>query len=218
MDDVVEELLRRKLPVPRRTGTWQTQIMAAADALRHLLVSQPAALYVYLRHPVVSPAAVVRMEMMLRVLRGAGFDEASSKEAYAAIQTYTIGFAARSVPVGMESRRGRRRCWPWSLPRSPRRLGSPEGCATCWRGSNRARSDLRSRPGWGYLCSSPLGAIAATPGSVFGQPAPTLRIPEVGPSLRPAATRPSLSPVGLGHEPPRLEGDRGRGARRGSCP
>ncbi len=94
MDDVVEELLRRKLPVPRRTGTWQTQIMAAADALRHLLVSQPAALYVYLRHPVVSPAAVVRMEMMLRVLRGAGFDEASSKEAYAAIQTYTIGFAA----------------------------------------------------------------------------------------------------------------------------
>ncbi len=94
MDEVVDALLRRNDPLPRRTGTWQARIMAAADALRDLLVTQPAALYVYLRHPVVSPAAVDRMELMLRVLRDAGFDEASSRDAYGAIQTYTIGFAA----------------------------------------------------------------------------------------------------------------------------
>jgi hypothetical protein len=57
-------------------------------------VEEPAALYVYLRHPVVSTSAIRRMEMMLGVLSEAGFDPVSSKAAYAAIQTYTIGFAA----------------------------------------------------------------------------------------------------------------------------
>jgi AcrR family transcriptional regulator len=94
MGEVVDELLRRGDAAPPRTGTWQSRIMAAADALRELLVTEPAALYVYLRHPVVSPAAVDRMEKMLSLLRKAGFDEASAREAYAAIQTYTIGFAA----------------------------------------------------------------------------------------------------------------------------
>jgi AcrR family transcriptional regulator len=94
MDEVVEELLRQSQPVPPATGSWQSRLAAAADGLRRLLVREPAALYVYLRHPVVSAAAIRRMEMMLRVLRDAGFDTASSKAAYAAIQTYTIGFAA----------------------------------------------------------------------------------------------------------------------------
>jgi TetR/AcrR family transcriptional regulator, tetracycline repressor protein len=94
MDEVVDELLWRSQPIPPRTGTWQARITAAADGLRNLLVSEPAALYVYLRHPVVSPAAIRRMEMMLQILRTAGFDEGPSRDAYAAIQTYTIGFAA----------------------------------------------------------------------------------------------------------------------------
>jgi AcrR family transcriptional regulator len=94
MDEVVDELLWRSRPLPPRSGTWQARITAAADGLRRLLVSEPAALYVYLRHPVVSPAAIRRMEMMLHILREAGFDEPSAREAYAAIQTYTIGFAA----------------------------------------------------------------------------------------------------------------------------
>ena len=94
MDEVVDELLKQKVAFPSGTGTWQARITTAADALRDLLVTESAALYVYLRHPVVSPAAVDRMETMLRVLQEAGFDEVSSREAYAAIQTYTIGFAA----------------------------------------------------------------------------------------------------------------------------
>jgi TetR/AcrR family transcriptional regulator, tetracycline repressor protein len=94
MDEVVEELLRQDQPLPPATGSWQSRLAAAADGLRRLLVREPAALYVYLRHPVVSPAAIQRMDTMLRVLREAGFDATSSKAAYAAIQTYTIGFAA----------------------------------------------------------------------------------------------------------------------------
>jgi AcrR family transcriptional regulator len=94
MDEVVEELLRQSQPVPPESGPWESRLAAAADLLRRLLVAEPAALYVYLRHPVVSPSAIQRMETMLGVLREAGFDTVSSRAAYAAIQTYTIGFAA----------------------------------------------------------------------------------------------------------------------------
>ncbi len=62
--------------------------------MRRLLVDEPGALYVYLRHPVISPTATRRMELMLKILREAGYDTASSKTAYMAIQTYTVGFAA----------------------------------------------------------------------------------------------------------------------------
>jgi AcrR family transcriptional regulator len=94
MDEVVEELLRQSQPLPPESGSWQSRLADAAQGLRRLLVEEPAALYVYLRHPVVSTSAIRRMEMMLSVLSEAGFDAVSSKAAYAAIQTYTIGFAA----------------------------------------------------------------------------------------------------------------------------
>jgi AcrR family transcriptional regulator len=94
MDEVVEELLIQSQPVPPATGSWQGRLTAAAEGLRQLLVREPGALYVYLRHPIISPTAIRRMEMMLKILREAGYDAASSKTAYAAIQTYTVGFAA----------------------------------------------------------------------------------------------------------------------------
>ncbi len=94
MDEVVEQLLIQSQPLPAATGTWQARLTAAAEALRHLLVQEPGALYVYLRHPVISPTSIRRMELMLKILREAGFDAASAKTAYTAIQTYTVGFAA----------------------------------------------------------------------------------------------------------------------------
>lgn len=97
-DDILDEVLERLLaPAWRPRGSrdpWQKWMTEAADRLRRLLVSEPAALYVYLRHPVVSPAALERMESMIGVLRSAGLDEPAADSAYAAIQTYTIGFAA----------------------------------------------------------------------------------------------------------------------------
>jgi AcrR family transcriptional regulator len=94
MDEVVDQLLIECQPMPAESGTWQARLTVAADGLRRLLVKEPGALYVYLRHPVISPTAIRRMEMMLEILRGAGFDAASSKTAYLALQTYTVGFAA----------------------------------------------------------------------------------------------------------------------------
>jgi TetR/AcrR family tetracycline transcriptional repressor len=98
LDEVVDRLLAKAWrpspspsPVP---GDWKTWITKAASKLRNFLVNQPAALHVFLRHPVVSPAAVARMNTMMDVLRGVTADEGSAKRAYAAIHTYTLGFAA----------------------------------------------------------------------------------------------------------------------------
>ena len=79
---------------------------------RNFLVSQPAALHIYLSHPVVSPAAIERMNTMLDVLRRTGADEQAARRAYGALHTYTIGFAAleasrsRSAPSASEDADG----------------------------------------------------------------------------------------------------------------
>ena len=49
---------------------------------------------VYLGHPVVSAAAVARMDAVLEVLRSAGATEEQARRAYGSVHTYTIGFAA----------------------------------------------------------------------------------------------------------------------------
>lgn len=93
LDQVVDLMLgERWAPdVPERH--WREWTLRAAQNLLSLLVEEPAARAVYLDHPVVSAAAVQRMRAMLDVLRrGLGSDEAA-EEAYAVVQSYTIGFA-----------------------------------------------------------------------------------------------------------------------------
>lgn len=94
LDEVVDRLLAPAWEPQADVHDWWVWISEAADRLRHLLATQPAALHVYVRHPVVSSAAISRMEAMMDVLRGAGFDEQAARSAYAAIHTYTVGFAA----------------------------------------------------------------------------------------------------------------------------
>jgi AcrR family transcriptional regulator len=94
LDEVVDRLLARAWRPTASTDDWQAWMTEAADTLRRFLVNQPAAMYVYLRHPVVCPAAIARMDAMMGVLRTALGDEESAKRAYATIHTYTVGFAA----------------------------------------------------------------------------------------------------------------------------
>lgn len=94
LDEVVDHLLEKAWQPKLRTEDWTAWLAEAADKLRSFLVSQPVALHVYLRHPVVSPAAVERMEEVMGVLRGAGFTEPAARRAYASLHTYTVGFAA----------------------------------------------------------------------------------------------------------------------------
>ncbi len=94
LNEVVDRLLARAWRPRTDQGNWRAWVTEAADNLRRFLVTQPAALHVYLQHPVVSHSAITRMEAMLEVLRSAGADEAAARRAYGAIHTYTVGFAA----------------------------------------------------------------------------------------------------------------------------
>jgi AcrR family transcriptional regulator len=94
LDEVVDRLLARVWRPAVSEHDWEEWVSEAADKLRRFLVAQPAALHVYLQHPVVSPAAISRMNAMMDVLRRALPDEDAARRAYAAIHTYTVGFAA----------------------------------------------------------------------------------------------------------------------------
>ena len=94
LDEVADRLLAESWQPRARTEDWQAWTAEAARLLRNLLVSQPAVLHVYLRHPIVTPAAIARMEAMLAVLHQAGFDERCALRGYASVHTYTVGFAA----------------------------------------------------------------------------------------------------------------------------
>ena len=94
LDEVVDRLLVRAWKPRGGREDWKAWVLEAGEKLRHFLVSQPAALRVYLNHPVTSPAALARMEAMLEVLTSALGGEEAAHRAYAALQTYTVGFAA----------------------------------------------------------------------------------------------------------------------------
>jgi AcrR family transcriptional regulator len=94
LDEVVDRLLAPAWRPSAAEDDWQAWLIEAAAKLRHLLVSQPAALHVYLSHPVISPAAIERMNTMLDVLRRTVASEQTAQRAYGALHTYTIGFAA----------------------------------------------------------------------------------------------------------------------------
>jgi AcrR family transcriptional regulator len=94
LDEVVDQLLASAWRPSAAEDDWYAWLIEAAAKLREFLVRQPAALHVYLSHPVVSPAAIERMNAMLDVLRRTGAGEETTRGAYGALHTYTIGFAA----------------------------------------------------------------------------------------------------------------------------
>ena len=94
LGEVVDRLLAQAWRPSAAEDDWQPWVTEAAARLRHFLVTQPAALHVYLSHPVVSPAAIERMNAMMDVLRRTGLDETTARSAYGALHTHTIGFAA----------------------------------------------------------------------------------------------------------------------------
>ncbi len=97
-DDLLGEVVDRLLADAWRPSQPCTNLRSwlaeCAERLRSLLTSQPAALHVYLRGPVVSPAALERMGLMMAELVDALGSEPVARRIYAAIHTYTIGFAA----------------------------------------------------------------------------------------------------------------------------
>ena len=99
-DEVTDGLVAETWKPRSRHDEWRQWMIEAADRLRALLVREPVALHVYLQHPVVSPAAIARMDAMLDVFASAGFAKARARRAYGVIHTYTVGFAALEASRG----------------------------------------------------------------------------------------------------------------------
>ena len=99
-DEVTDRLLAETWRPRARREDWRQWTTEAADRLRALLVREPVALHVYLRHPVASPAAIARMDAMLDVLVSAGYAKAEARRAFGVINTYTVGFAALEASRG----------------------------------------------------------------------------------------------------------------------
>ena len=103
LDEVVDRLLATRWKPRSSRSNWQEWLREAAERLRSLLIAEPAALHVYLSHPVVSPQAIARMEAMLEVLQSAGLSAEDAERAYAAVHTYTVGFAALEASRGKDT-------------------------------------------------------------------------------------------------------------------
>lgn len=122
LDEVVDRMLARRWRPRSSQDDWSAWMTEAARRMRSFLVSEPAAMHVYLRHPVVQPSAIARMEATLQVLSDAGFDAESANKAFAAVHTYTIGFAALEASRARHYRRNSER--PQELRDLEQRLSS----------------------------------------------------------------------------------------------
>jgi AcrR family transcriptional regulator len=94
LDEVVNRFFADRWEPDAPRQDWRAWLIEAADRLRGFLVEQPAALHVYLRRPVLTSTSVHRMQACVDVLQVALGDEERARNGYAAVQTYTIGFAA----------------------------------------------------------------------------------------------------------------------------
>jgi TetR/AcrR family tetracycline transcriptional repressor len=94
LSEVVDRMLSRVWRPRAPESEWRAYVAEANEKLRRFLVAQPAALHVFLRHPVVTPAALERMAALIGVLESGGVPAERSREAYATLHTYTIGCAA----------------------------------------------------------------------------------------------------------------------------
>ncbi len=96
-DEILDSIIERRLResgLPERSSDWLGWTAEVADRLRKLLVDNPALLDRYCRRPVGVPAALDRMEASIAVLRRTGFSGPDAINTFAAVHTYTIGFAA----------------------------------------------------------------------------------------------------------------------------
>lgn len=94
LDEVTDRLLAAAWEPAADRSDARAWLIEAYDRFRGLLVGQPAALHVFLSHPVTSPAALVRQRAILEVLEASGLDQHLSRRLYAKLHTYTLGFAA----------------------------------------------------------------------------------------------------------------------------
>lgn len=100
-DAIVEHVLAESLGPPRADATWQEVVAAHADQLHRGLSRHPGAVILFATRPAITPATLVVLESLLRVLRDAGFAPRTALHLVYAVASAVVGqhLAAVSAPA-----------------------------------------------------------------------------------------------------------------------
>lgn len=94
VDEVVDRMFaERWRPTVSKADPWRW-LVEVHDRFRAFLVAEPAALQVFLDHPVTSPANLERLRAVLATLEATGLDEDQARRVVGAVHVFTVGFAA----------------------------------------------------------------------------------------------------------------------------
>ena len=99
-DAIVEHVLAESLRPPRADASWQEVVAAHADELHRGLTRHPGAVILFATRPAVTPATLVVLESLLRVLRDAGFAPRTALHLVYAVASAVVGqhLAVASAP------------------------------------------------------------------------------------------------------------------------
>ena len=115
LDAVVDCAVSDERP-PDLDGDWRGQLREVVRYARRGLLRHPSLVELRVRRPVLRPEALRFSEMVLRILRDAGFDVGEAAASFRLLFTYTLGFAALSPATATEDDRAAARAALASLP------------------------------------------------------------------------------------------------------
>lgn len=90
-DAIVEHVLAEALRPPRGGAPWQEVVAAHADELHRGLTRHPGAVILFATRPAVTPATLVVLESLLRVLHDAGFAPRTALHLVYAVASAVVG-------------------------------------------------------------------------------------------------------------------------------
>src|SRR5205085_5878668 len=94
---VVAMVLERHDFEPPARGTWNERVAAWMHALRAQLLRSPAVVSILMQHGHYAPALLRATNVLLRLLREAGFDGPDAVRASREIMWSTLGFVSAEV-------------------------------------------------------------------------------------------------------------------------
>jgi AcrR family transcriptional regulator len=104
LDAAVDAAVAGREP-PTPSGDWNEQLRSVVLWAREGLLEHPSIVELRTRRPVLRPDALRFSELIVGILREAGFPAAEAAPAFRLLFTYTLGFAALSPATGTESDR-----------------------------------------------------------------------------------------------------------------
>jgi AcrR family transcriptional regulator len=101
-DDLLASLADRAfsqiaLPAPPGTVSWQEELTAMFRSIYDVCVAKPEVVSIGVKQPVPGEASYRGVEVILDILRRAGFEGEAAASAFATLQSFTLGFVHQQL-------------------------------------------------------------------------------------------------------------------------